>query len=126
MSFSDSAGTLTATFGSEMPLLLDTIPPSTTRQTMSLLLTPVTSTATLPSSMSNRSPGFTSRGSFLYVVDTRSAVPMMSSLVIVTVSPVRHSCGPSWKRPSRIFGPCRSARMPTERFAALAASRTKL
>ena len=61
-SFSDSAGTDTATFGSETPLLFETSPPSTTRQWMSRSSTLITSTATLPSSISNRSPALTSSG----------------------------------------------------------------
>ncbi len=64
VSFSDSAGTLTATLGSETPLLLLTGPPSVTSTRMSLPVTSVTSTATRPSSISSRSPGFTSCGSF--------------------------------------------------------------
>ena len=46
-------------------------------------------------------------------------VPTTSSPVITTESPVRHSCGPSANRPSRIFGPCRSARTATGRPAGL-------
>ena len=64
-SFSDSAGTETATFGSETPLWLETTPPSTIRQLMSLPVTPLTSSATRPSSTSSLSPALTSCGSFL-------------------------------------------------------------
>ena len=74
--------------------------------------------------MSNRSPVFTSAGSRLYVHETRSWVPGTSSPVMVTHSPVRHSTGPPANLPSRIFGPCRSARMPTALPVASAASRT--
>jgi hypothetical protein len=63
-SFSDSAGTLTATLGTETPLLSETGPPSTTRTWMSGPSTDWTSTATLPSSIRSRSPGFTSAGRF--------------------------------------------------------------
>ena len=38
-----TAGTLTATFGSDTPLLLETGPPSVTRHRMSLPVTSVTS-----------------------------------------------------------------------------------
>ena len=57
MSFSDSAGTETFIPGSEMPLLLETGPPSVTVQCTSLPSTPVTTSPTLPSSISSRSPG---------------------------------------------------------------------
>src|SRR5689334_9252757 len=41
------------------------------------------------------------------------------------MSPVRHSYGPFSNRPNRILGPWRSARMPTARPEAAAASRTR-
>src|SRR4030095_9565850 len=50
----------------------------------------------------------------------------MSSLVMVTTSPVDQMCGPLAKRPRRILGPCRSARTATARPASRAASRTRL
>ena len=57
MSFSLIAGTETFIPGSEMPLLLDTGPPSVTAQSTSLPVTWVTTRPTLPSSISSRSPG---------------------------------------------------------------------
>ena len=57
MSFSDIAGTDTFMPGSEMPLLLETGPPSVTAHSTSLPSTWVTTRPTLPSSISSRSPG---------------------------------------------------------------------
>ena len=51
-------------------------------------------------------------------------VPTTSSVVIVKTSPTARSCGPSANFPRRIFGPCRSARIATERPVAAAAART--
>ena len=60
MSFSDSAGTLTATLGSETPLLLDTGPPSvalsrmamsTEKMSLGVALPCLTCTGKLPSRM---------------------------------------------------------------------------
>ena len=88
LSFSLSAGTEMSIPGSETPLLLDTGPPSVTRQTTSLPSTSVHTRPTLPSSTSRRSPGLASWASCLYVVETRSWVPSTSSTVMRTVSPV--------------------------------------
>ena len=60
MSFSDMAGTETSMPGSEMPLLLLTLPPSVTSQTTSWPSTSSTVSPTLPSSTSSRSPAFAS------------------------------------------------------------------
>ena len=124
-SFSDIAGTDTFMPGSERPLLSLTGPPSVTSQTTSLPSTATTRRPTLPSSTSSRSSGRASAARPLYVVDTRSWVPATSSAVIRTCSPVRHSSepGPVANRPSRIFGPWRSARIPTAWPSASAASR---
>ena len=65
LSFSLSAGTEMSMPGSETPLLLDTGPPSVTRQTTSLPSTSVQTRPTLPSSTSRRSPGFASWASCL-------------------------------------------------------------
>ena len=62
LSFSDSAGTETATPGKLIPLLLLTVPGSITLVTTSLPLTSTTSTVTFPSSMRMRSPGLQSPG----------------------------------------------------------------
>ena len=51
-------------------------------------------------------------------------VPDISSVVIVKISPRLKSCGPSAKRPKRIFGPCKSTKTATGTLAALAALRT--
>ena len=84
---------------------------------MSVPSTPLTSTATLPSSISSRSPARTSCGSFRYVQDT----PVRGALDVVGGDHDRVArtppCGPSANRPSRIFGPCRSARIATARPA---------
>ena len=57
MSFSDIAGTETFIPGSEMPLLLETVPPSTTGSTRRCPSTSVTVSPNRPSSTSSRSPG---------------------------------------------------------------------
>ena len=62
MSFSDSAGTLTATPGRLMPLLLLTGPGTVTRVVTRGPSTPVTVRPTLPSSMRTASPTDTSPG----------------------------------------------------------------
>ena len=61
-SFSESAGTLTATPGKLIPLLSLNVPPSITRVTTSVSLTEVTSRATFPSSIRRRSPALQSPG----------------------------------------------------------------
>ena len=86
-SFSDSAGTLTATPGRLMPLLFDTGPATTTSVVTTLPSTSTTRTRTLPSSISRKSPGLTSAGRPLNVVEQISLVPMMSSVVIRKMSP---------------------------------------
>ena len=57
LSFSDRAGTQTATPGRLMPLLLDTVPPTVTTQRTSVSVTSMACRATLPSSISSASPG---------------------------------------------------------------------
>ena len=56
------AGTLTATPGRLMPLLLEMTPPSIASVTMSVAVTSTARRLTLPSSMSSTSPAFTSPG----------------------------------------------------------------
>ncbi len=113
LSFSDRAGTETATPGRLMPLLLDTVPGTRTTVRTSVSVTSVASRATLPSSMSSMSPGLTSPGRPLYVVPTSCLSPSTSRVVMVKTSPSASSTGPSLKRAVRILGPCRSTRMPT-------------
>jgi hypothetical protein len=126
MSLSDSAGTDNATPGMDRPLWSLTGPPSTTWQRTSGPSTASTSSARLPSSTSSRFPGTTSEGSSAYVVDTRAGVPTTSSTVIATWSPgCQTTARPGANRPSRIFGPCRSASTPTARPVRSAASRTR-
>ena len=62
LSFSDIAGTDTATPGRLMPLLFDSVPPSSTWHTTSVSVTDVAISAILPSSMRMRSPALTSPG----------------------------------------------------------------
>ena len=125
MSFSDSAGTDTATPGRLMPLWLLTLPPTSTSVTTSVpSLTSVTRSRTLPSSISSGSPTSTSPARPLYVVPQISASPSTSRVVIVHSWPRVSWTGPSAKVSSRIFGPWRSARMPTPWPLASEASRT--
>ena len=124
LSFSDMAGTLTATPGRLIPLWLDTRPPSTTLVTTRGPSTAVHSRATLPSSMSSRSPGRTSPGRPSYVVPTSCTSPGTSSVVMVNVAPLTRSTGPDANVPTRIFGPWRSTRIATPRPDSSEAFRT--
>ncbi len=84
MSFSDIAGTETATPGRLMPLWLLTLPPTSTSVTTSVpSLTSVTRSRTLPSSMRIGSPTFTSPGRPWYVVPATLSSPGTSRVVIV-------------------------------------------
>ena len=125
MSFSDSAGTDTATPGRLMPLLLLTVPATTTSVTTSVSSTEVTRRRTLPSSIRIGSPGFTSPGRPLYVVPHWLTSPATSRVVIVNVAPLLSFTGPSAKVSSRIFGPWRSAKIPTPWPVSSDASRTR-
>ena len=124
MSFSDRAGTETATPGRLMPLLLLTLPPTTTLQRTSVSPTSSTSRRTRPSSISSGSPGATSPGRPLYVVPQISSSPGTSRVVIVHSAPTSSRAEPSAKVSSRIFGPWRSAKIPTPWPVSSAASRT--
>ncbi len=124
VSFSLIAGTLTATPGRLMPLLLLTGPPTTTSVITSVSVTSVACNVSRPSSIKIRSPALTSPGRPLYVVEQRSTVPSMSSTVIVNVAPFTSVSLPDAKRPSRILGPWRSASTPTGRPTTRDASRT--
>ncbi len=123
-SFSDRAGTLTATPGRLNPLLSDTRPPSTTTVWTRGPSTFVTLSSMRPSSTRTRSPGVTSLGRPECVVETMFWSPGTSSVVTTNSAPFSRSTGPDAKRPSRIFGPCRSTRMPTPRPRSSAAART--
>ena len=125
LSFSDSAGTETATPGRFIPLLLLTAPGSMHFVTTSFPLTSTTSTVTFPSSIRMRSPGLQSPGRPLYVVPTLSFVPGTSSVVIVKISPRARSWGPFSNLANRIFGPCKSTSIATATPALRAAARTE-
>ena len=86
-SFSDIAGTLTATPGRLMPLWFDTGPPTVTRQTTSVRVTSSATSAIRPSSISSWSPGFTSPGRPSYVVPQMVTSPGTSRVVMVKRSP---------------------------------------
>ena len=76
MSFSDSAGTLTATPGRLMPLWLLTLPPTSTRVVTSVVRRPsTTASRTLPSSIRIGSPGVDVAGQPVYVVPQIVASP---------------------------------------------------
>ena len=126
MSFSDSAGTDTATPGRLMPLLLLTLPPTSTSQTTSVpSLTSVTRSRTLPSSIRIGSPALDVAGEPLVrrPADLGVAVDVAGGDRPPSW-PRRSSTGPPENFSSRIFGPCRSARMPTPWPLASEASRT--
>jgi hypothetical protein len=112
-SFSERAGTDTATPGRLMPLLLLTRPPTSTVVWTSGPSTDVTRSRTFPSSMRIGSPVSTSPGRPSYVVAHCSLSPSTSRVVMVHACPVSSSTGPSPNSRSRIFGPCRSAKIPT-------------
>ncbi len=124
LSLSDRAGTLTATPGRLIPLLLLTGPPSRTFVMTRGPSTETTSSFTLPSSTRTVSPGLQSSGRPLWVVPHCVTSPRMSSVVIVNSAPLTRSTGPFAKRPSRIFGPWRSATIPTPWPSSFAARRT--
>ncbi len=124
MSFSDSAGTETATPGRLIPLWLLTLPPTSTSVRTSVSSTATTRSRILPSSMRIGSPGFTSPGSPLYVVPATLMSPGTSRVVIVHSWPRRSVTGPSANVARRILGPWRSAKMPTPCPLASDASRT--
>jgi hypothetical protein len=87
-------------------------PGTTTRVCTSVPSTAVTSSRTLPSSMRIWSPVATSPGRPSYVVEQTSASPGTSRVVIVKAAPSSSFSGPAATLPSRILGPCRSAKMP--------------
>ena len=123
MSFSLMAGTLTATPGRLMPLLLLTSPPTTTRVTTSVLghLGRLQQQPAVVDQ--DRVAGLDVAGQTL--VGRRAAFDRAgdSSVVIVKLAPFSSTSLPAAKRPSRIFGPCRSASTPTARPVAAAAAR---
>ena len=61
-------------------------------------------------------PTRTSRGSGLYVTETMFSSPGTSRALSVKGLPGISSIGPPGKRPTRIFGPDRSARIDTGRL----------
>ena len=97
MSFSDSAGTETATPGRLMPLWLLTLPPTSTSVRTSWPSTSVTRSRTLPSSMRIGSPTLTSPGSPSYVVPATWSSPGTSRVVMVHSWPRSSVTGPSAK-----------------------------
>ncbi len=123
-SFSVSAGAETFTPGRLMPLLFLSVPPMTTRVVTSVSSFSITSSDNKPSSSSSMSPGFTSPGSPVYVVETMSCVPGTSRVVKMRSAPGSSSIEPFTKRPTRILGPCRSCKIPTARPRFLASART--
>ena len=97
VSFSLIAGTLTATPGRLIPLLLLTLPPTVTSVITSVSVTSVARRAIRPSSIKIRSPGLTSPHRPLYVVEQRSTVPGTSSMVIAKVAPFAPDAPCRWR-----------------------------
>ena len=124
ISFSESAGTLTATPGKLIPLLSLTVPASVTLVSTESEVTSKTSSPTLPSSIRIRSPILQSPGKPEYVVPQIVASPATSRVVIVNESPRCSSTGPDANRANLIFGPCKSARIPTPLPDSFEAART--
>ncbi|CAB4616297.1 unannotated protein [freshwater metagenome] len=104
-SFSESAGTFTATPGKLIPLLLDTIPATSTTVVTVRSSTWVARRPTLPSSIRSSSPTFTSPGRPLKVVPQMFTSPSTLSIVILKVAPFSSMTGPSLNLSKRIFGP---------------------
>ena len=71
------------------PFLERSSPPTATLQWTSLPATRSTTSCTRPSLRKSRSPGFTTWGSRSKLIETRCALPTMSSLVSVKLSPGR-------------------------------------
>src|SRR3990172_3544401 len=125
LSFSVSAGIEILAPGRLIPLLDVRIPPLTTWVMISSPSIFSTRSSTSPSSMRMRSPGETSRGSCLYVVETRPASPGTSSVVIAKRAPLTSSTPPRWAMgPVRILGPARSCAHATARPSFALTSRT--
>ena len=124
-SFDDMAGTLTRTPGRLIPLWSLSAPAISTQHSTSVPSTSTTRSRTLPSSRSTTSPGPTSPGNPEYVVEQMLRSPTTSRVVIVNSWPLTSgSTKPARNFPSRIFGPCRSARMPIARPLVSEASRS--
>ena len=123
-SFSDRAGTFTATPGRLIPLLFETRPGISTSVVTVVSDTATALSLTLPSSIRRKSPTFTSPGRPLKVVPQMLTSPSISSVVILKVAPFSSFTGPSLNLVKRIFGPWRSTKTPTGLSRSLAAFRT--
>ena len=95
-----------------MPFFSPSSPPFTISQITSAPSMRSTRSSISPSDSRIREPGSRFSASVVKTVPTRSAVPSIFSGVIVMRCPAT-SCTdtPPTRRPVRIFGPCRSARM---------------
>ena len=125
-SFSDKAGTFTATPGKLMPLLFETSPAISTSVVTVVLETSVARRRTFPSSISRKSPILTSSGKPLKVVPQMLTSPSTSSIVILKVAPFARWTGPSLNFARRILGPWRSTKIPIDLPESKAALRTFL
>ena len=117
-------GTLSTMPGRLMPLCSPSMPPLITSHSTSLPWMACTRSSINPSESRMRSPIFTSCARVWKVVEIVVAVPGMSRGVMVTREPAFSTTGVRYfRRPVRIFGPCRSCRMQMVRssFSAAAA-----
>ena len=102
------------------------MPPLRTSHSTSFPRIARTSSSIRPSDKSTRAPGSTSRASPGKSVEMSVALPGTERGVMVSRLPFLSSTGaPSFNRPVRIFGPCRSCKMQIVRFSLRAASRNR-
>ncbi len=114
-SFFVSGDTSSAVPGRLTPLRLEMTPPTTAFASMKSSPTPVTRTRTRPSSISRSWPGAMAAkisGCGSGIACLPPSPPVSTKRI---VSPVATSILPSRIAPTRIFGPCRSIRMPIGR-----------
>ena len=100
-------------------------PPTATTHSTSVPVTRSTVNCTSPSFRNSRSPGFTTWGRRSKLMETRLAVPTISSVVNAIRSPGRSAMGSGSSLPMRILGPGRSAMMATRCPVARAAARMR-
>ena len=111
--------------GRLMPCCSPSTPPFRTSHSTSWPRTERTLSSMRPSDKSTRAPGTTSRARPGKSVEISSAVPATLRGVIVSNAPdFSSTCFPSFRRPVRIFGPCKSWRIQIVRPRSSAARRS--
>ena len=114
-SFAVSGDRFRTALGTLTPLRFEMTPPMTVFASMKSAPTPVTRTRTLPSSIRRSSPGDTASN----ISECGSGIDILSpsdpESTKRTASPAATLILPSLMVPTRIFGPCKSWRMPMGR-----------